>query len=72
MIVTVHGKKDPLFKGVARHNGTNLVFFGWSLKHVKLKESQWLEQNAPVAESREKQRPQLRLVVGGKQQSRAD
>lgn len=67
MIVTAHGKKDPLFKGVAKHNGITLVFFGLSPEHVKLKESQWLEQNAPVAEPREKQRPQLRLVVGGKQ-----
>lgn len=67
MIVTMHGKKDPLFKGVAKHNGIKLVFFGWSPEHVKLKESEWLAQNMPVNEKRERQRPQLKLVAGGKQ-----
>lgn len=67
MITTQHGTKDPLFKGVAKHNGINLVFFGWSPEHVKLKESQWLEENMPVSKPIERQRPQLRLVAGGKQ-----
>lgn len=66
MIITIHGKKDPLFKGVAKHNGIGLVFFGWSAKHVQRKEKEWLIQNMPVANVRVIERPRLRVIAGGK------
>jgi len=67
MIITQHGKENPLFKRAVTHNGIALVFFGWSPEHVRLKECQWLEQNAPVQQARVKTRPALRLLAGGKQ-----
>ena len=66
MIITSHGTKDPLFKGVAKHNGMKLVFFGWSVQHVQLKEQEWLIQNMPIANVWVTERPQLRVINGGK------
>lgn len=67
MIITQHGKKDPLFKGVAEHQGQPLVFFGWNARQVQLKESEWLLANRTAAsEVREKKRPVLRVINGGK------
>ncbi len=65
MIITPHGKKDPLFKGVARHQGVRLVFFGWTLAQVKAKEQQWLFENMPVSQPRERKRHALRVIDGG-------
>ena len=66
MIITQHGTKDRLFKGVTKHNGIGLVFFGWSAKHVQRKEKEWLIQNMPVANVRVIERPKLRVINGGK------
>lgn len=67
MIVTQHGKKDPLFKKAVTHNGVSLVFFGWSFEHVKQKEEEWLLANQPVGSKViEKKRPELRVINGGK------
>ncbi len=66
MIITTHGKTDPLFKGVARHSGMRLVFFGQTLEQVKAKEQRWLLENMPVSQPRERKRPALRVISGGR------
>lgn len=65
MLITKHGKKDPLFKGVSAFNASNgkpAVFFGWTKRHVIRKEAEWLEVAMPVSEARDQRKPLLRLV----------
>jgi hypothetical protein len=63
MKITKHG--DGFFKGVSAFNtarGLPLVFFGWSLRHVIVKEQLWLSENIPVSATRVKAPPVLRVV----------
>lgn len=67
MIIKQSGVERPFFMGTVTINGIKLTWFSETPGVIERKESEWRELNAPVSESREKQRPQLRLVVGGKQ-----
>jgi hypothetical protein len=69
MIITQHGNKDILFKGVSaftNERGKPLVFFGYRKQQVIKKEDAWIEANmerlnqAEVA--RPERKPLLRLV----------
>ena len=71
MKITWHGKRQDFVKGVARHNGQGLVFFGDNVKHVQRLEREWLLVNMPASEAREKKRPSLRVIEGGKRQLKA-
>lgn len=68
MIITQHGKKDPLFKLVAKACGRRVVFFGWSEGHVRRKHQEWLLAHQPVRPARvvERKVPALRLIAGGR------
>ena len=63
MKITKHG--DGFFKGVSAFTtdrGLPLVFFGWSLRHVIVKEQLWLSEHQPVSVVRVKAPPVLRVV----------
>lgn len=55
MMITKHGSKEPLYKGVLYRQGMTLTFFGWSHGHVMRKAEEWLLIHEPV-------RPTLKVV----------
>ncbi len=66
MIITKHGTKKTFYKGLAKHAGIKLAFFGHSKEQVQASEKQWLREHMPELTAREMARPALRVVKGGR------